>query len=286
MSPRGGRQDDRGRRQDATKVKKVSVRKSKKEDPASSIGDPPIMLQDKFNNSILYTNDFVKRNILMLEDEKFGVCDICFLVDGTGSMGNCIRDLTRDIAVFFEDLVKGSDVFLEDWRAQIVCYRDHKCDGKIWYEPRPFHKNVSRLQNEVRSLQATGGGDTPESLLDGLYKVIMQPEYEVGEEAKEELKWRNKEESTRVIIAFTDAPSHWVTSIPEAKGSNGQGMNYDDIARLLDERNMKLYLFAPLDVNYAGFSGAQGAWFYPKLPNGTEFTKMMKQLSIDIAMSA
>ena len=54
-----------------------------------------------------------------------GVADIVFLMDATGSMGNCIQRLKDNVMVFFRSLTEkvagaNSVVPIKDWRAKVV----------------------------------------------------------------------------------------------------------------------------------------------------------------------
>ena len=60
-----------------------------------------------------------------------GVADIVFLMDATGSMGNCIQRLKDNVMVFFRSLTEkvagaNSVVPIKDWRAKVVGFRDYE----------------------------------------------------------------------------------------------------------------------------------------------------------------
>ncbi|MBO6168139.1 MAG: hypothetical protein J6P13_07330 [Kiritimatiellae bacterium] len=136
-----------------------------------------------------------------------GSLDIVFLVDFTGSMGGCINGLKANIQEFFRSLVEGDEA-IKDWRARVVGYQDITCDAK-WYWDHDFTTNVTEFCDQINELYADGGGDWPESLLDALWRI--------SKETAETKKFR--EDATRVVVAFTDAPYKTPMTYPGRCGS-------------------------------------------------------------------
>jgi hypothetical protein len=120
---------------------------------------------------------------------EVGDADIVFLLDSTGSMNGVISSVKTNIQSF----VNGLDAGGIKWRAKVVGYRDIHADGNAWYEDAPFVTTASSISAQLAELSAGGGGDTPESMYDALYKVITESE------------WRERAKATPHIIVFTDA---------------------------------------------------------------------------------
>src|SRR4051812_37123874 len=102
-----------------------------------------------------------------------GVVDIVFLLDITGSMQPCIDALKEHIKVFIRSLTTkdaNNSNPVRDWRAKAVGYRDAEVDSD-WYVDNPFVRDPVQLTAQLAALEAKGGGDEPETLLDALYKV-------------------------------------------------------------------------------------------------------------------
>lgn len=171
-----------------------------------------------------------------------GVADIVFLIDVTGSMQPCIDALKNNIAAFVDALSKSdanNSSPISDWRGRVVGYRDYCHDGEHgWLEVHPFVRDAAMLKTQLASLNARGGGDEPESLLDALSHIADIAESPKGE--ANESSWRAKGESARFIIAFTDATYHTQMSIPGAAG----GELTDAVNRLMSAR-IQLVFFAP-----------------------------------------
>ena len=138
-----------------------------------------------------------------------GVCDFVFLIDATESMQSCLDALVQNISVFVDGITDPQTI-VRDWRGKAVCYRDADTDGDMWFEDNPFVSDVEALKSQLRRIEAMGGGDAPESLLEALHKVItMEAETEPGSQSEpNEHKWRHRSESARVIIVFTDSTYH------------------------------------------------------------------------------
>ena len=172
-----------------------------------------------------------------------GVADIVFLIDISGSMAPVIDALRRNIEVFIDSLGAGdanNAAPVRDWRAKVVGYRDAEHDGERWYEDNPFVRDTVALKAQLAALQAAGGGDEPESLLDALYRLATMPASPKGAQGEEATMWRYRSDAARVVVVFTDASLRETMSIPEAKGGGMQ-----DVANVIMGSRIILSLFAP-----------------------------------------
>lgn len=180
-----------------------------------------------------------------------GVADLVFLVDVTGSMASCIDALRTNIEAFITSLSHGeanNAAPVRDWRAKVVGYRDiSTCeeDRLPWFVDNAFVRDASALKAQLAGLQAGGGGDEPESLLDALYKVASMPAMPKGAQSDEPDKWRYRSDAARVVIVFTDASFKETLDLPEAKGGSLQ-----DVANVVMANRIILSLFAP---NFEGY---------------------------------
>jgi hypothetical protein len=180
-----------------------------------------------------------------------GVADIVFVVDVSGSMSTCIDALRQNIEAFVDSLSQGdanNAAPVKDWRGKVVGYRDIEAaetEGLPWIVDNPFVRDTSALKAQLATLQAAGGGDEPESLLDALYKVASMEASPKGSQMEDPGKWRYRSEAARVVIVFTDASFKETMNIPEAKGGSLQ-----DVANLVMANRVILSLFAP---NFEGY---------------------------------
>ncbi len=151
-----------------------------------------------------------------------GVVDIVVLMDVTGSMQPCIDAVKRSVSTFINSMVvadANNSAPIQDWRLKVVGYRDHERDGDAWFADNPFVKDVAAVEAQLAApaMQARGGGDEPESLLDALYKVLTMQEAGV-QDGDDPARWRPLGTARRAIIFFTDATFKEFMSLPEAKG--------------------------------------------------------------------
>lgn len=180
-----------------------------------------------------------------------GVADIVFLVDVSGSMSPCIDALRRNIEAFIDSLSQGdanNAAPVRDWRGRVVGYRDieaAQAEGLPWIVDNSFVRDAGALKAQLGTLQANGGGDEPESLLDALYTVASMEAVPKGSQTEDPAKWRYRSDAARVVIVFTDASFKETMSLPEAKGGSLQ-----DVANLVMANRIILSLFAP---NFEGY---------------------------------
>ena len=116
---------------------------------------------------------------------------------------------------------------------------------RSWFVDNAFVRDATALRSQLASLQAAGGGDEPESLLDALFKVASMEAVPKGSQSEDAGKWRYRSDAARVVIVFTDASFKETLLIPEAKGGSLQ-----DVANVVMANRIILSLFAP---NFEGY---------------------------------
>lgn len=180
-----------------------------------------------------------------------GVADLVFVVDISGSMATCIDALRTNIEIFIDSLNRGdanNAAPVKDWRGKVVGYRDiesAEAERLPWIVDNEFVRDASALKAQLAGLQAAGGGDEPESLLDALYKVASIEAVPKGSQSEDPGKWRYRSDAARVVIVFTDASFKETMGIAEAKGGSLQ-----DVANVIMANRIILSLFAP---NFEGY---------------------------------
>ena len=180
-----------------------------------------------------------------------GVADLVFVVDVSGSMATCIDALRGNIEAFIDTLSRGdanNAAPVKDWRARVVGYRDidsAEAEHLPWIVDNAFVREAGALKAQLAALQANGGGDEPESLLDALYKVASMEAVPKGSQTEDANKWRYRSDAARVVIVFTDASFKETMNIAEAKGGSLQ-----DVANVSMANRVILSLFAP---NFEGY---------------------------------
>src|SRR5687768_7553692 len=230
-----------------------------------------------------------------------GVADIVFLIDVSGSMAPIIDALRRNIETFIDSLSHGdanNAAPVKDWRGRGGGYRDIEAaqsEGLPWIVQNPFVRDAAALKAQLASLQAAGGGDEPESLLDALYKVASMEAVPKGSQTEDPGKWRYRSDAARVVIVFTDASFKETLNLPQAKGGSLQ-----DVANIVMANRIILSLFAPnfegydrlsqIDksewevVEYEGLSPQEALQKFTADP--AHFRTTLKQLAASVSKSA
>jgi hypothetical protein len=150
----------------------------------------------------------------ILENHGSDNSDICFLVDKTGSMMDDNQMINQSMDTIISTLEKYSNT-----NVALAFYGDKNVDGRNWFESVDFTTDYEKIRSAWKKHRPSGGGDGPESVTDGAYKVI------------DELSWSS--DSKRIILVLGDAPpleaplaNHSVDDIVKQAKSKGIESNY------------------------------------------------------------
>lgn len=146
--------------------------------------------------------------------------DIVFVIDSTGSMGPYIENVATNLTTFSKYLEdKGVEV-----RMAAMEYRDITYDGKKstkihTVDGSPWHKTTSELVETLDIIKSdvSGGGDTPETVVDALGYVTD----------KESLKFSSA--AHKFAIVLSDA---------NYKENNTHGLTMESLISKLNEQNI------------------------------------------------
>ncbi len=124
---------------------------------------------------------------------EINALDLAFIVDTTGSMGNLISAAQRQMITIINELVRAAEV---EMRLGVVEYRDHPPQDQLVFRVHNFTSDLKHAQAAINKLKAEGGGDGPESVLDGVLAACQK------------LDWRPH--ARRIAVLVGDAPPHGV----------------------------------------------------------------------------
>ena len=116
--------------------------------------------------------------------------DIAFVIDATGSMGDEIAWLQRELAGLVREVRRAAPG--ADLRFALIAYRDRGDEFVV--RNHGFTARSSEMQGWLRDLRAGGGGDYPEAAAAGL-------------RAGADLGWR-RGRGERLMFHIADAPPH------------------------------------------------------------------------------
>jgi len=164
--------------------------------------------------------------------------DIMYVVDTTGSMRFILPTVADTLSQFTEDLVEAGAT---DIHFGTAFFGDFDFDDP-WFGitlPLGGH-DIPTVQDAIRNLTPTGGGDAPEDPLWAHMRVI------------DETDWR--EDAQRVIILITDNP----TKIRPDITVGGHPVTYEGAANITIENNIEAVLMSYGRFVFAHFSSLLG----------------------------
>jgi Mg-chelatase subunit ChlD len=168
--------------------------------------------------------------------------DVLFLIDSTGSMSPQIEQLKENmlsISAQIEALPSSPDT-----QFGMVTYRD-RGDAFVT-EVFNFTSNVRKFQNELDKVFAAGGGDTPESMNEGLHRAVADVDWRV-------------EDTVSLIILVADAPPHL-----------DYAQDYDYAQEMQNAAELGIKIFPIMaDTGVTGFDRDQAEYVFRQLSQFT-----------------
>jgi hypothetical protein len=136
-------------------------------------------------------NNSIEEFRLNLNAPTFNEVDVCFVMDATGSMGDEIRYLQKELSYFAQNAQKSLPC--SKIRISSVFYRDL---GDVYVsKSADFTDRVDDILGFISEQSAGGGGDFPEAVDAGLNTAIH------------ELKW-SEGSIAKILFLVLDAPPH------------------------------------------------------------------------------
>lgn len=117
--------------------------------------------------------------------------DVAFVIDATGSMGDEIDAVKKEIWDIANKIMEGNP--RPDVRFGIVFYQD-KGDSFL-VKRTDLTRNIDEVHKELMAISAGGGGDWPEHVGRGLHEALNMP-------------WDTSPNTTRLMYLVGDAPGH------------------------------------------------------------------------------
>ncbi len=200
----------------------------------------------------------------LLDNQRYktsGVVDICFLMDATGSMQPCIDAIKESVRKFVHlltDADANGGVIIKDWRICVWGYRDFAYDPKYGTDAlvkNRFTRDIAEVEAQLGALEAKGGGDEPESLLDALYSLATIGSTEDGADPVDD-QWRSRRDAARCVVVITDASFHPTLELVP-------GASVDDVIRLINQERLRVNILAPEHECYNKLSEADKSEYEP-----------------------
>lgn len=165
-------------------------------------------------------------NTISKPTEQINAVDMAFVVDTTGSMGGLIASAQRHMIRLIETVTRTTSL---DLRLAVVAYRDHPPqDNTYVYQLHALTPDLKAVQKIIMGLQANGGGDAPEAVLDGVLA------------AANELEWRPY--ARRLAVLVGDAPPHGSLQIDGSfKSSCHCGESIESVTAAAENARIVIY---------------------------------------------
>jgi Mg-chelatase subunit ChlD len=162
------------------------------------------------------------------ETDEISALDLAFIVDTTGSMTGLIAGAQRQMIAIMDELLRAADVSL---RLGVVEYRDHPPRDAMVYRVHGFTSDLEKARRMLNELEAKGGGDTPEAVLDGVWAACH------------ELAWRAHASCIAVLVG--DAPPHGTGMRGDGFASGCPcGQTIASVTAAAEEKRIALYAIA------------------------------------------
>ena len=168
-------------------------------------------------------------------------------------MASYISAATNNIETIVKALAAEESI---DVRLALVEYRDHPPQDETFVSRyHDFTNNVKEMKSWLQMCSASGGGDTPEAVADGLNNLIK-------------LNWRPR--STKIAILISDAPPHGLSKSGDGF-PNGCPVGLDPLAVVRKLAGMMITLYVvgcepslvPYKEFFTGLAYATGGQYVP-----------------------
>ncbi|KAI5989077.1 hypothetical protein EDD15DRAFT_2389148 [Pisolithus albus] len=180
--------------------------------------------------------------------------DLVFVQDCTGSQGSYIASATRNIQEICAHIFESGKLqSSEDLRVGLVAFRDHPPQDHTYVTKNfGFSSDISKVQKDLSTLYASGGGDGPEAVSAALAEALN-------------MDWR--EHASKMIVLIADAPPHGIGEYGDGfdEGSP-DGNDPLQLARMMASRGITLF-FVACEPALSGYSYATD--FYQAITNIT-----------------
>jgi hypothetical protein len=123
--------------------------------------------------------------------------DLVFIQDCTGSQGSYIYSATKNIEQICAHIFESGKLQnREDLRIGLVAFRDHPPQDRTYVTKNfGFSSDISKVERDLQTLSASGGGDGPEAVTAALAEALN-------------MDWRPY--ATKMVVLIADAPPHGI----------------------------------------------------------------------------
>ena len=118
--------------------------------------------------------------------------EVVFVLDTTGSMSGLIEAAKEKIWSIASTMASAQTA--PDIKMGLVAYRDR--GDEYVTKSVPLSRDLDSMYAQLMDFKANGGGDTPESVNQGLYEAVNN------------MQWNDDQQTYKVVFLVGDAPAH------------------------------------------------------------------------------
>jgi Mg-chelatase subunit ChlD len=164
--------------------------------------------------------------------------DVVFLIDSTGSMSDEIRTIKTHIINIVNEVRSGNPS--PDLRIGIVAYRDYKPEEREYvFQQYDLTRDIDGALDNLRAIEANGGGDHPEAVETGLHVAINK------------MNWNSN--AKKIVFLIGDAAPHGYgagdRSFPQG---SPEGYSYKDEIAYARAKDITIYTVSCSGMDPAG----------------------------------
>ncbi|KAI0689048.1 hypothetical protein BC835DRAFT_1549462 [Cytidiella melzeri] len=196
----------------------------------------------------------VQSSPLLANGSDRKMLDLVFVQDCTGSQGSYITSATKNIQAICQHIFESGKLQAqEDLRIGLVAYRDHPPQDHTYVTKNfGFSSDINKVERDLSSLYASGGGDGPEAVTAALAEALN-------------MEWRPA--ASKMVVLIADAPPHGIGEYGDGfDDGSPDGHDPLQLARLMAGRGITLF-FVACEPALSGYSYATD--FYQAITNIT-----------------
>ncbi|KAF5372264.1 hypothetical protein D9757_009627 [Collybiopsis confluens] len=165
-------------------------------------------------------------------DHDRKMLDLVFVQDCTGSQGSYISSATKNIENICGHIFESGKLqHVQDLRIGLVAFRDHPPQDHTYIVKNfGFSSDISKVQKDLSTLYASGGGDGPEAVTAALSEALN-------------MEWR--EHASRMVVLIADAPPHGIGEYGDGfDDGSPDGFDPLQIVRQMASKGITLFFVA------------------------------------------
>lgn len=177
--------------------------------------------------------------------------DVVFVIDSTGSMADEIRTVKTHLTKIIKEVEGGQPrPYL---RVGVVSYRDHKPEEYGYlYRKLDLTSDIERAVDFIWKIEARGGGDLPEAVVDGLDVAVNDMNWNdvVVEQNQDIIAYHY---TKKLIFLIGDAAPHGEGSTDNSfQQGCPEGHNYKENIEDAKEKEIRIYTVSGSGIDSVG----------------------------------